>query len=199
LAVFPSLLTTKMPLQCVLGWKIFQVAVVDVTGKKWLLDKCRPKRCPYCGDFDTYKGHCYEPRYIILPSLITVSLTVPRYKCAACGHTIRVLPFELHNHCNHISETIHDLITSKLEAGRYLNKKALPKYLQRHWYNLYVKRCQDYLNLSAEMDVKTCIKRLPVFSVLYRSKYLSVGASAPAVLWSSTHAILPLIVFLDSS
>jgi hypothetical protein len=188
-----------MPYQCALSWREFQVVNVFAQGKKWLLNRCRPKRCPYCGSYHTLIGHEYVERYIILPTLETVLLIIPRVICLHCNHTIRVLPIELHSHCNHVGETIRDLIAWKLETGRYTGRKNIPKSLQRHWYNQYLKRCQEYINLRDKVDIKILIKRLPSFSILFRNHYRTVRENEKIVFSRGTHRILPLIVFLDSS
>lgn len=192
-----------MPLQCELSWQTFQVAEDEEQRKRWLLDQCRPSNCPYCKQHHTMICHQYIKRYIIVliseSESKTIILIIVCFKCKECGHTIRVLPKELHSHSNHLSQTIKDLIMTKLETGRYTGKKRVPKYLQRHYYKLYLKRCQEIVNLKEEADIKLLIQQLPMFSILFRSNYQTVRESDPTVYHSRTHRILPLIVFLDTS
>jgi len=188
-----------MPLQCELSWQEFQVAKVEEKGKRWLLEHCRPDTCPYCKLHQTMICHEYELRYIILQTLLTVLIIIPRYRCIACKHTIRVLPKELHSHCNHVAETIKDHIMMKLETGRYTGKKRVPKNLQRHWYKQYQKRCHECIQLREGVDSKLLIKRLPAFSILFRCNYRTVIETEATVFHRRTHRILPLIVCLDSS
>ncbi len=137
-------------------------------------------------------------RYIILVEAVAL-LLVPRFKCLNCGHTLRVLPYELHNHCLHIAQTIVEAIRAKLRSGRYCGKTKVPKYLQRHWFELYRKRCQEHVDLHGVDDLRSFIDRLPPFSVLFRSMYLTVLGSESGTPWTGTHRTLPLIVCLDSS
>jgi hypothetical protein len=199
LAVSPSLQNKKMPYQCELSWQVFQVVYVLKVGKRWLMELCRPERCPYCKQYHTMICHGYVERYIILLNSITITLIIPVFQCEECKHTIRVLPRELHSHCNHLAETIKDHIITKLETGRYTGKKRVPKSLQRQWYNHYLKRCQEIMQLREGMDIKKIIKQLPPFSILFRSNYRTVRESDPEVFHRRTHRILPLTVCLDSS
>jgi DNA-directed RNA polymerase subunit RPC12/RpoP len=195
----PPFTKQKMPLQCELSWNEFQVDKIKNTGKQELLERCRPTRCPYCGSYSAFIGHGWELRYVILVNALIMLLLIPRYKCHYCGHTIRVLPVELHNHCLHIAQTIEEIIRNKLNCGRYMGKSRVPKYLQRHWFGLYEKRCQEYVNLHGDNDLRSFINRLPPFSVLFRSRYRTVWQHEPRILWIETHRRLPLIVCLDSS
>jgi len=167
--------------------------------KHELLDRIRPQACPYCNSVWILIGHGWEPRYAVLANAVAMVLLVPRFKCLHCGHTMRVLPIELHNHCLHVAQTIVGMIAHKLACGKYSQKSRVPKYLQRHWFHLYEKRCQEFVDLHGVGDLCTFINRLPPFSVLFRNSYRTVWSHEPPTVWSGTHRTLPLIVCLDSS
>jgi hypothetical protein len=54
----------------------------------------------------TISGIYTVPYRANLPEGGSMLLRVPCYRCKECGRCIRVLPQELHPHCNHLSETI---------------------------------------------------------------------------------------------
>jgi len=188
-----------MPVQCALSWIEFQEEKNDPEHLSSLRQLCRPKRCPYCGEYYSLWGHGFVLRYIILAALKTILLHIPRYKCKYCSHTMRVLPIELHNYCNHVSQTIRDLINYKLVMGKYQGKIRIPKNLQRHWYNLYMKRLQEYVNLGVGAEACTLLKQLPPFAVLFRNMYETCCISTLKFNRIAIHRILPLIVCLDTS
>jgi hypothetical protein len=79
-------------------------------------------------------GHGFETRYIILGDGSTRILLVPRFRCHACRKTIRVLPLQLHSHCNHLSETIIEQLASRITEGCFINASPFEKSLRRHWF-----------------------------------------------------------------
>jgi len=144
-------------------------------------------------------GHGFVCRYIIAAEQKTLIILVPRYQCRDCRHTICVLPQELHNHCNHVSQTIVEMISARLDVGRFSNKQRISKSLRRHWYNLYLHRCQEHIHLVSAWDIAAFLRELPPFSVLYRSAFTTLHLSKIQWCRRETHRSLLLVVCLDSS
>lgn len=191
---------TYMPVQCGLNWDEFQEEKLDRTKMDRLREICRPRRCPYCGESLVMRGHGFVSRYIILSDLTTVRLQVPRYRCLCCLRTMRVLPIELHSHCNHLSETILGVLFARICAGRFADAHIrVARSIQRHWYKLFLRRCQESIAMAGRADAESRLRQLPSFSVLSRSGYETRRESELFFHRRTIHLILPLVVCLDSS
>ena len=188
-----------MPVQSDLKWIEFQEENLQNHKRNILREATRPHVCPYCDDVGTMIGHGYIRRYIILPQLMTIVLLVPVFRCKSCKRTIRVLPKEVHNHCNHISETIIQQVKAKLVTGVYTHKALIALQLQRHWYRSFEKRCHEFSSWNLSEGKKDLLEILPSCSILYRKWYRTVIAGKRNSYHRDTHRNCPLIVCLDSS
>lgn len=188
-----------MPLQSALKWIEFQVENLQKSGRDTLREATRPRICPYCGTAGTMIGHGFIPRYIILQHVVSIILLIPVFRCRDCGRTIRVLPNDVHNHCNHIIETIRDHVEAKLTKGVYTRKSKIPPQLQRYWYRSFEKRCQEVSSWNLSDGKMDLLRRLPDCSILYRKIYRTVAVGNRNIFNSQTHRKCPLIVCIDSS
>ncbi|PKL10286.1 MAG: hypothetical protein CVV52_19195 [Spirochaetae bacterium HGW-Spirochaetae-8] len=191
---------TCMPVQCGLNWGEFQEEKLDRTKMDRLRELCRPRRCPYCGEPLSMRGHGFVERYIVLGDLTSVRLQVPRYRCFYCSRTLRVLPLELHNHCNHLSEAIIGVLRARIGAGRFADDHIrVARTIQRHWYRLFKKRCQENIRMAGQAGAEAMLRQLPPFSVLFRSGYETRRESELFFHRRTIHLVRPLVVCLDTS
>ena len=190
---------TFMPLQCYLKWTEFQEADVVGEYRKVLLHRCRPCRCPYCGEYHRMLGHGFETRYIILGDGSTRILLVPRFRCHACRKTIRVLPLQLHSHCNHLSETIIEQLASRITEGCFINASPFEKSLRRHWYAGLSKQVHRFTSVGIVDDALERLWLLPSFSILFKNRWETRMARQLVYRRPPFHRIFPLIVCADTS
>lgn len=197
--MFASLHTKIMPVQSALKWIEFQEEKLQKSQRTALREATRPRVCPYCDDAGTMIGHGFIRRYIIVLQLMTVILLLPVFRCRSCGRTIRVLPEDVHNHCNHISDTIRTHVERKLRTGVYTRKSLVARQLQRYWYRSFKRRCQDLCSWDLSDGKINLLESLPHCSILYRKWYRTVIAGKKNRYNRNTHRNCPLIVCLDSS
>lgn len=188
-----------MPLQCYVNWEEFQEAVVVGEHRRSLLARCRPLRCPYCGEHYRMLGHGFEGRYIILADGRTEFLKVPRYRCKVCRKTIRVLPYQLQSHCNHLSQTILDELESRICSGCYRNASPLAKSLRRYWYTALCKQLQQFTAVGLLGDAIVQLHTLPSFSLLFKNGWETRMEQDLVYRRPPFHRIFPLIVCVDTS
>ena len=144
-------------------------------------------------------GHGFERRYIILEDGTTRILLVPRYKCQACRKTIRVLPFELHSHCNHLGGTIIGQLASRITEGCFINASPFAKSLRRHWYAGLSKQLHRFTLVGAVDDALGRLSLLPRFSILFKNRWETRMARELGYRRPPFHRIFPLIVCADTS
>lgn len=188
-----------MPVQCYLNWTEFQEAKITETQKTFLLEQCRPKRCPYCGEWHVMRGHGFTSRYIIPADQSTVILLIPRYRCKYCQKTVRILPLEVHSHCNYLSQTIFSELDSRILLGRFVNQSKISKALRQHWYYLLQKRCQQSVSIGLLFNASVQLRTLPSCAILFRNQYEARRESELVFRRPPFHRILSLIVCLDTS
>jgi hypothetical protein len=181
-----------MPYQSGLEWKEFQEEKLTESHRAWLRDACRPERCPYCGHHHVLVGHGFVLRYANLPEGGSMLLRVPCYRCKECGRCIRVLPQELHPHCNHLSETIIGALDYRLEKGHFRTGGGLDGTLQRVWYRRFLQRAQEEMVLLS--GLRDGLRGLPAFSVLFRKCYRTVRVGDLIRFSSRTQRVFGLIV-----
>jgi hypothetical protein len=182
-----------MPVQCGLSIEEFQEEKMSGAYRTELLARCRPARCPSCGEYGRMHGHGFVRRYAIIPDGTTLTLLVPVYRCAQCGRHIRVLPHEMHNGCCHVARTIVSLLSHRIRTGHH-KRCMVPRFLQHAWWTRFLMRVQD---AALVMDnLQGALDSLPPFSLLYRKTYRSVYQDEPPPSRRASPRILPLVVCL---
>ncbi|MEA4866543.1 MAG: DUF6431 domain-containing protein [Sphaerochaeta sp.] len=165
----------------------------------WLVERCRPVRCPGCGEYIRMHVHGYRTRYIAFPGAATEMIIVVRFHCPLCRRTVTILPVECLFHKIHVSSTVVSSLEHKILNGVLKPSSFVQKPLQRYWHHAFRTQMMEERTFWDSGQALAYLHSLPPFSVLCAKPYHRLALGAVSFRSGASHHPLLLAVHLDSS